>query len=66
LKGNKMSEMIVVECDYQDDECAERFEGFSLPTSDRFKQYYLQKKGWLCKDGKHYCPLHRAIEGESK
>ncbi len=55
-----MSEMVVIECDYGDGECLERFEGFNLRATDRERQDYLrQEKGWLVQDGKHYCPLHK-------
>ena len=55
-----MSEMIIVECDYKDGECSERFEGFNPSASESAKQDMLQQDyGWLVIDGKHYCPKHR-------
>jgi len=62
-----MSEMIIIECDHEDGECSERFEGFALNATDKFKQNHLQEEGWLAQDDKHYCPKHKAeheLEGE--
>jgi hypothetical protein len=53
-----MSEMIVIECDYKDGECLERFAGFVVEITDRAKKEHLNKIGWLIREGKHYCPLH--------
>ncbi|KKL72385.1 hypothetical protein LCGC14_2085410 [marine sediment metagenome] len=54
-----MSEMVIVECDYRSGECLERFEGFRIEITDRAKHECLTKRGWLVRDGKHYCPKHR-------
>ena len=57
-----MSEMIIVECDYKDGECSERFEGFSMTGStDSSRRKYLQKEGWSVNndEGNHYCPKHK-------
>ena len=54
-----MSEMIVVECDYLDGKCLERFEGFSMTASTEAKKNYLQDEGWFVRDNKHYCPAHK-------
>ena len=57
-KGDKMSEMIIIQCDYKDGECNERFEGFGLNTTDSYREQYLIKSGWFVQDDRHFCPLH--------
>ena len=54
-----MSEMIIVECDYKDGECLERYEGFSLQANESFREKNLKEAGWSLQDDKHYCPLHK-------
>lgn len=64
-----MSEMIIIECDYEDGGCLERFEGFTLLSSKGSRNDILKQAGWLVRDDEHYCPLHkeqvlREVEGE--
>ena len=54
-----MSEMIIVQCDHGDGECNVRFEGFAMNAVEGFRQQYLHLEGWLIRDDKHYCPLHK-------
>lgn len=64
-----MSEMIIIQCDYKDGECLERFEGFLLTDDNAiFRNKYLSKKGWLVQDSKHYCPEHKeqALKAEKE
>lgn len=61
-----MSEMIVVECDYEDGNCIERFSGFSMTASESCRKKYLENEGWLVRDDKHYCPLHHSTIVEKK
>lgn len=58
-----MSEMIVIQCDYLDGKCSERFEGFSMTSSIRDRESYLQDEGWFAQGDRHYCPAH-VLEGD--
>ena len=60
-----MGEMIVVECDYGDGECLERYEGFSMHADRWFRSRMLIKNGWTVVDDKHYCPKHKRKENEN-
>lgn len=62
-----MSQMIIIECDYMDGECLKRFEGFTVNASDEAKNKILEEDyGWLVRESKHYCPIHKKqiLEGE--
>ena len=54
-----MSEILIIECDFEDGDCTERFDGFSSSASNIFKRGHLLKAGWFISDDKHYCPAHK-------
>ncbi len=54
-----MSEILIIECDYGDGECLERFDGFMPNIDDTFRKSHLHIEGWLVQDDKHYCPKHK-------
>lgn len=53
-----MSESIVIDCDYGNGECFERFDGFRITASMNTRDEILESQGWAIVDGDHFCPKH--------